>query len=123
MRARRDTTALNSLLRESSFPQDKEWNVVFKEKGGKHGKCNLLYMICGAVRRSFFMVSFCFGKKKLEAIDKRDRSPFELNMGSKRSAVILISYIYKNVKREGEKERKKKKDDPLNVVFVRWYVV
>lgn len=69
------------------------------------------------------MVSFCFGKKKLEAIDKRDRSLFELNMGSKRSAVILISYIYKNVKREGEKERKKKKDDPLNVVFVRWYVV
>lgn len=55
------------------------------------------------------MVSICFGKKELEAIDKRDRSPFELNMGSKRSAVILISYIYKNVKREGEKERKKKK--------------
>lgn len=55
------------------------------------------------------MVSFYFGKKELEAIDKRDRSPFELNMGSKRSAVILISYIYKNVKREGEKEGKKKR--------------
>jgi len=33
-------------------------------------------------------------------------------MESKRSAVILISYIYKNVKRE-----RKKKDNPLNVVF------
>lgn len=37
-------------------------------------------------------------------MDKRDRSPFELNMGSKRSAVILISYIYKSVKREREGE-------------------
>lgn len=59
-------------------------------------------MICGVMRRSFL----CFlGKEgREEGMDKRDRSPFELNMGSKRSAVILISYIYKSVKREREGE-------------------
>lgn len=42
--------------------------------------------------------------RRKETIDKRDRALFELNMGSKRSAVILISYIYKNVKRKRKVE-------------------
>lgn len=49
-------------------------------------------MMCDAVTRDRFYGSFVRERRK-EAIDKRDRSPFELNMGSKRSAVILISYI------------------------------
>jgi len=98
MYARRGTTALNSLLREPSFLQNKEKNVC-KEKKRKYKKYDL-FLIYGAVRRFIFFF-FASGRRK-KAIDKRDRSPFELNMGSKRSAVILISYIYKNVKREGK---------------------
>jgi len=109
MYARRDTTALNSLLREPSFPQNKEKNVC-KEKRRKYKKCGL-FLIYGAVRRSFLFFIFFASERRKKAIDKRDRSPFELNMGSKRSAVILISYIYKNVKRE-------RKDNPLNVFYV-----
>lgn len=37
-------------------------------------------------------------------IDKCNRALFKLNMGSKRSAVTLISYIYKNVKRKRKVE-------------------
>lgn len=42
--------------------------------------------------------------RRKKSIDKRNRALFELNMGSKRSAVTLISYIYKNVKRKRKVE-------------------
>lgn len=44
MRARRGTIALNSLLRESSFPQNRERNTVLKKKEEKYGKCGLCNM-------------------------------------------------------------------------------
>lgn len=43
-------------------------------------------------------------------------------MGSKRSAVILISYIYKNVKRARETERKRKEERIIPSCFLYVYV-
>lgn len=53
------------------------------------------------------MVSFLLGKEGRKQMISAIVRLFELNMGSKRSAVILISYIYKNVKREREKKERK----------------
>lgn len=60
--------------------------------------------------------------RRKETSDKRDRALFELNMGSKRSAVILISYIYKSVKRK-RKEAFRRNSLKLLSVFYNWYVV
>lgn len=68
------------------------------------------------MRRPFLQFLLFFFPEKKETIDKRDRSPFELNMGSRRSAVILISYIYKSVKREKEGEKGKS----FKRCFLRW---
>lgn len=68
------------------------------------------------MQRERIAYDFFSCSKWKEAIDERDRSLVELNMGSKRSAVTLISYIYKSVK-------KKEKENSLTRCFLRWYVV
>jgi len=66
------------------------------------------------------------------AIDKRDRSLFELNTESKRrSAVTLISYIYKKMREKERRvgrgrrkgERKREEDSLKCYFFLRWYIV
>lgn len=96
MRARRSTTALFTTI------------IVFIKKKNyfhyllrKKRKTRFLYSIWYVVRR-LFLVSFYPEKKK--ELDKRDRSLLKLNMRSKRSAVIIISYIYKNGKRKWERK-------------------
>lgn len=57
-------------------------------------------------REIVFVVSFLLGKEGRKQLISAIVRLFGLNMGSKRSAVILISYIYKNVKKEKKNERK-----------------
>jgi len=64
------------------------------------------------------------------AIDKRDRSLFELTE-SKRSAVTLISYIYKKMRGKERRvgggrrkgERKREEDSLKCCFFLPWYIV
>lgn len=111
MRARRGARSrLNPSPRESSSVSARERGTLSsrEEREKKYGKCGSR----SAARRPFLRFLFPFFSpplppppEKKETDDKRDRGPFELNMGSKRSAVILISYIYKSIKREQEGEK------------------